>query len=63
VTCYLLLLFGIGCLGKRKFDALCRAGGKLTEAARLAGMDIKNFSEKMKRHGATLQDFKTSPPV
>ena len=32
------------------------------EAARLAGMDNKNFSEKMKRHRVTLAVFKTSPP-
>jgi predicted HTH domain antitoxin len=38
-----------------------RDEGKLNETARLAGMDIKNFSEKMKRHGVTLKDFKTSP--
>jgi transcriptional regulator with GAF, ATPase, and Fis domain len=40
-------------------EALRRADGKLTEAARLAGMDNKNFSEKMKRHGITLDAFKT----
>jgi DNA-binding NtrC family response regulator len=44
-------------------DALRRAEGKLTEAARLAGMDNKNFSEKMKRHGITLDAFKTYPPA
>jgi DNA-binding NtrC family response regulator len=44
-------------------DAMHRAEGKLTEAARLAGMDNKNFSEKMKRHGVTLEAFKTYPPA
>jgi transcriptional regulator with GAF, ATPase, and Fis domain len=44
-------------------DVLRRAEGKLTEAARLAGMDNKNFSEKMKRHGVTLDAFKTYPPA
>jgi hypothetical protein len=29
----------------------------------LAGMDNKNFSEKMKRHGVTLDAFKTNPPA
>ena len=40
-------------------DTLRRAEGKLTEAARLDGMDNKNFSEKMKRHGVTLDALKT----
>jgi hypothetical protein len=61
VTGYLLLLFGIGCLGKRKFNALCRADGKLTEAARLSGMDNKNFSESMNCHGVTLGPLKSYP--
>jgi hypothetical protein len=26
-------------------------------------MDNKNFSEKMKRHGVTLEAFKTYPPA
>jgi two-component system response regulator HydG len=43
-------------------EALRRAEGKLTDAARLAGMDNKNFSEKMKRHGLTLEAFKIQPP-
>jgi DNA-binding NtrC family response regulator len=33
------------------------AEGKLAEAARLAGIDNKNFSEKMKRHGVNLEPF------
>ncbi len=40
-------------------DALRRNGGRLTAAAREAGMDNKNFSEKMKRHGITLEMFRT----
>ncbi len=44
-------------------EILRRAEGKLTDAARLAGMDNKNFSEKMKRHGVTLDLFKTTPPA
>ncbi len=39
-------------------EALRNAEGKLTDAARAAGMDNKNFSEKMKRHGVTLESFK-----
>jgi len=35
----------------------------LAEAARLAGMDNKNFSKKMKRHGVTPKAFKTYPPT
>jgi hypothetical protein len=38
-------------------------GGKRIESPRLAGMDNKNFSEKMKRHGVTLETFKTNPPT
>jgi DNA-binding NtrC family response regulator len=34
-------------------EILRRAEGKLTDAARLAVMDNKNFSEKLKRHGVT----------
>lgn len=49
----------VSCFEKRYIeDALRRAGGKLTEAARLAGMDNKNFSEKMKRYGITLEAFR-----
>ncbi len=39
-------------------EVLRRSGGKLTDAARAAGMDNKNFSEKMKRHGITLEEFR-----
>lgn len=39
-------------------ESLRRSGGKLTEAARAAGMDNKNFSEKMKRYGIALDSFK-----
>lgn len=39
-------------------DVLRRSGGKLTDAARAAGMDNKNFSEKMKRYGVTLDDYR-----
>ncbi|MBI5575826.1 MAG: sigma-54-dependent Fis family transcriptional regulator [Deltaproteobacteria bacterium] len=39
-------------------DLLRRSGGKLTEAARAAGMDNKNFSEKMKRYGIMLDDYR-----
>lgn len=39
-------------------ETLRRSGGKLTDAARAAGMDNKNFSEKMKRYGITLDTFK-----
>lgn len=39
-------------------ETLEKAKGKLTDAARAAGMDNKNFSEKMKRYGITLDDFK-----
>ena len=41
--------------------ALRRAEGKLTEAARLAGMDDKTFSEKMKHLGVTLEPNQTYP--
>jgi DNA-binding NtrC family response regulator len=44
-------------------DVLRRAEGKLSEAARHAGMDNKNFSEKMKRHGVILEGFKMNPPA
>ncbi len=39
-------------------EVLRRHGGKLTDAAREAGMDNKNFSEKMKRYGITLESCK-----
>ncbi len=37
---------------------LSQACALLTDAARAAGMDNKNFSEKMKRYGVTLESFK-----
>ncbi|MBI5343456.1 MAG: sigma-54-dependent Fis family transcriptional regulator [Deltaproteobacteria bacterium] len=40
-------------------DLLRKSGGKLTDAARAAGMDNKNFSEKMKRYGIALDDYRT----
>ncbi len=45
---------------ERKYleHALRKAGGKLSEAARLAGMDNKNFFEKMKKYNMSLKDFK-----
>ncbi|HZW35387.1 MAG: sigma-54-dependent transcriptional regulator [Deltaproteobacteria bacterium] len=39
-------------------EVLRRSGGKLTDAARAAGMDNKNFSEKMKRYGIALDDYR-----
>jgi DNA-binding NtrC family response regulator len=39
-------------------DLLRRSGGKLTDAAKAAGMDNKNFSEKMKRYGIALDDYR-----
>jgi DNA-binding NtrC family response regulator len=39
-------------------EVLRRSGGKLTDAAKAAGMDNKNFSEKMKRYGITLDDYR-----
>jgi DNA-binding NtrC family response regulator len=39
-------------------EVLKRTGGKLTDAARAAGMDNKNFSEKMKRYGIALDDYR-----
>ena len=39
-------------------DLLRKSGGKLTDAAKAAGMDNKNFSEKMKRYGIALDDYR-----
>jgi DNA-binding NtrC family response regulator len=39
-------------------DLLRRSGGRLTDAAKAAGMDNKNFSEKMKRYGIALDDYR-----
>jgi DNA-binding NtrC family response regulator len=39
-------------------ELLRRSGGRLTDAARAAGIDNKNFSEKMKRYGFTLDDYR-----
>ncbi|RMG59490.1 MAG: sigma-54-dependent Fis family transcriptional regulator [Deltaproteobacteria bacterium] len=45
---------------ERKYleHVLRKAGGKLTEAARLAGMDNKNFSEKLKKYNLSIRDFR-----
>jgi Nif-specific regulatory protein len=37
---------------------LTQTGGKVRESARLAGMDVKNFSEKLHRHGIKAEDYK-----
>lgn len=37
---------------------LTQTGGKLRESARIAGMDVKNFSEKLQRYGIKAEDYK-----
>lgn len=37
---------------------LTSTGGKLRESARIAGMDVKNFSEKLKRYGIDASEYK-----
>jgi len=37
---------------------LTQTGGKVRESARLAGMDVKNFSEKLQRYGIKGEDYK-----
>jgi len=37
--------------------------GALCEAPRLAGVDNKNFSEKMRRLGVSLEAFIEYPPI
>ncbi|MBN1480629.1 GAF domain-containing protein [candidate division KSB1 bacterium] len=39
---------------------LRQCGGKIRESARTAGMDVKNFSEKLRRYGINYKDFKES---
>jgi len=37
---------------------LTQTGGKVRESARMAGMDVKNFSEKLLRYGIKAEDYK-----
>jgi len=37
---------------------LTQTGGKVRESARIAGMDVKNFSEKLQRYGIKAEDYK-----
>jgi len=37
---------------------LAQTGGKVRESARIAGMDVKNFSEKLQRYGIKAEDYK-----
>jgi Nif-specific regulatory protein len=37
---------------------LTLTGGKVRESARVAGMDVKNFSEKLQRYGIKAEDYK-----
>jgi len=37
---------------------LTQTGGRLRESARIAGMDVKNFSEKLQRYGIKAEDYK-----
>ncbi len=38
---------------------LAETGGKIRESARLSGMDVKNFSDKMRRYKINAMDFKS----
>ncbi|MDZ7361777.1 MAG: sigma 54-interacting transcriptional regulator [candidate division KSB1 bacterium] len=37
---------------------LTQTGGKVRESARIAGMDVKNFSEKLQRYGMKAEEYK-----
>jgi predicted HTH domain antitoxin len=37
---------------------LILTSGKVRESARIAGMDVKNFSEKLQRYGIKAEDYK-----
>ena len=43
---------------KELMRILILTGGKIRESARVAGMDVKNFSEKLKKYGIKSKEFK-----